>query len=196
MSEDVPAAASASAAVEQSAEASVAVSSSSSSAAPAFHFSPSLTLEDVRASHRAFSVDRDWEQFHTPRNLLLALVGEVGELSEVVQWKGELKEGAKELNEQERTNLADEISDCLLYLTAFAGQSNQRSLAYTRCVLFLLLVLALPIATQQCEASCFFLSSVVLADTLASFVAFRSLPCGLGRSGAGEDDEECEQIPG
>jgi dCTP diphosphatase len=37
---------------------------------------------------RQFVKDRDWEQFHTPRNLLLALVGEVGELAEIYQWAG------------------------------------------------------------------------------------------------------------
>ena len=102
---------------------------SSSSAAPApatapFRFSE-LSLEEVRSIHRSFSAERDWEQFHTPRNLLLALVGEVGELSEILQWKGELAEGAGELNPSERQNLADEIADCMLYLTAFAGQYSQ-----------------------------------------------------------------------
>ncbi|CAD7954234.1 unnamed protein product [Amoebophrya sp. A25] len=32
---------------------------------------------------------RDWEQFHTPRNLILALTGEVGELAELFQWRGD-----------------------------------------------------------------------------------------------------------
>ncbi len=40
-----------------------------------------------RAAPRHFVVERDWDQFHTPRNLILALVGEVGELAEITQWK-------------------------------------------------------------------------------------------------------------
>ncbi|MHB1490501.1 MAG: nucleoside triphosphate pyrophosphohydrolase family protein, partial [Cellulomonas sp.] len=35
---------------------------------------------------REFSVERDWEQFHDPKSLILALVGEVGELAELFQW--------------------------------------------------------------------------------------------------------------
>ncbi|GBM80878.1 hypothetical protein AVEN_227225-1, partial [Araneus ventricosus] len=40
-----------------------------------------------------FVKDRNWDQYHQPRNILLALVGEVGELAELFQWRGEVKEG-------------------------------------------------------------------------------------------------------
>jgi len=49
--------------------------------------------EVLRRAQAAFAVERDWEQFHTPRNLLLAMVGEVGELSEIFQWRGECAPG-------------------------------------------------------------------------------------------------------
>ncbi|XP_073883039.1 dCTP pyrophosphatase 1 isoform X2 [Macaca fascicularis] len=49
-----------------------------------FSFSPEPTLEDIRRLHAEFAAERDWEQFHQPRNLLLALVGEVGELAELL----------------------------------------------------------------------------------------------------------------
>ena len=45
--------------------------------------------EDTQAGIRAFVKERDWEQFHTPRNLVLALTGEVGELAELMQWKSD-----------------------------------------------------------------------------------------------------------
>ncbi|EDL17523.1 RIKEN cDNA 2410015N17, isoform CRA_a [Mus musculus] len=54
-----------------------------SAAARPFRFSPEPTLEDIRRLHAEFAAERDWEQFHQPRNLLLALVGEVGELAEL-----------------------------------------------------------------------------------------------------------------
>ncbi len=48
--------------------------------------SPSpVSLVDVRDALRAFAAARDWDQYHTPRNLLLALTGEVGELAELFQ---------------------------------------------------------------------------------------------------------------
>lgn len=50
-----------------------------------FQFTP-LCLNSLRNTHAQFCTERDWEQYHTPRNLLLAMVGEVGELSELFQW--------------------------------------------------------------------------------------------------------------
>ena len=50
-------------------------------------FSSTVTFEQIRQLQAQFVKARDWAQFHTPRNVLLALVGEVGELSEVFQWK-------------------------------------------------------------------------------------------------------------
>jgi hypothetical protein len=47
-------------------------------------FSQSVTLEDLRREQAEFVTERDWAQFHTPRSLALALVGEVGELFETL----------------------------------------------------------------------------------------------------------------
>ncbi len=47
------------------------------------------TLVEIRDSMRRFAAERDWDQFHSPRNLLLAMSGEVGELCELFQWRGE-----------------------------------------------------------------------------------------------------------
>ncbi|PKI43611.1 hypothetical protein CRG98_035987 [Punica granatum] len=63
-----------------------------------------------------FAKERDWDQFHSPRNLLLALVGEVGELSEIFQWKGEVPKGLPDWEEEEKVHLGEELSDVLLYL--------------------------------------------------------------------------------
>jgi dCTP diphosphatase len=52
-----------------------------------------LTLLEAQGRMREFVREREWEQFHTPRNLLLALVGEVGEVAELFQWKGEVATG-------------------------------------------------------------------------------------------------------
>lgn len=76
----------------------------------------SVSLEDLKTKMADFAKDRDWDQFHTPRNLLLALVGEVGELSEIFQWKGEVPRGLPGWNEEEKQHLGEELSDVLLYL--------------------------------------------------------------------------------
>ncbi|KAL2506366.1 NTP Pyrophosphohydrolase MazG-related [Abeliophyllum distichum] len=75
-----------------------------------------LTLEELKEKMANFAKERDWDQFHSPRNLLLALVGEVGELSEIFQWKGEVPRGLPDWEEQEKLHLGEELSDVLLYL--------------------------------------------------------------------------------
>ncbi|KAK3261685.1 hypothetical protein CYMTET_29423 [Cymbomonas tetramitiformis] len=80
----------------------------------------SLTLDKVTEDLRVFAKARDWDQFHTPRNILLALVGEVGELSEIFQWKGEVPRGLPGWSEKEKKHLGEELSDVLLYLIRLA----------------------------------------------------------------------------
>lgn len=69
-------------------------------------------LEDVLAK---FAAERDWDRFHTPRNLLLALTGEVGELTEIFQW---LTDGEAEaiMQSEKAEHVRQEISDVFLYL--------------------------------------------------------------------------------
>ncbi|KAF9669488.1 hypothetical protein SADUNF_Sadunf14G0112700 [Salix dunnii] len=75
-----------------------------------------VTLEDLTKRLAEFARERDWDQFHSPRNLLLAMVGEVGELSEIFQWKGEVPRGLPNWKEEEKQHLGEELSDVLLYL--------------------------------------------------------------------------------
>ncbi|CAL9023132.1 unnamed protein product [Prunus brigantina] len=76
----------------------------------------SVTLDLLKKKMAEFAKERDWDQFHSPRNLLLALVGEVGELSEIFQWKGEVPKGLPDWKEEEKEHLGEELSDVLLYL--------------------------------------------------------------------------------
>ncbi|XP_009608226.1 uncharacterized protein [Nicotiana tomentosiformis] len=75
-----------------------------------------VSLELLKEKMADFAKEREWDQFHTPRNLLLALVGEVGELSEIFQWKGEVPKGLPNWEEKEKEHLGEELSDVLLYL--------------------------------------------------------------------------------
>ncbi|PAN37582.1 hypothetical protein PAHAL_7G104600 [Panicum hallii] len=77
---------------------------------------PAVTLEDLRKRMADFAKERDWDQFHSPRNLLLAMVGEVGELSEIFQWKGEVPRGLPGWEARETEHLGEELADVLLYL--------------------------------------------------------------------------------
>ncbi|TKY66211.1 dCTP pyrophosphatase 1 [Spatholobus suberectus] len=75
-----------------------------------------VTLDTLKQLMAQFAKERDWDRFHSPRNLLLALVGEVGELSEIFQWKGEVPKGLPDWKEEEKIHLGEELSDVLLYL--------------------------------------------------------------------------------
>ncbi|XP_057950453.1 uncharacterized protein LOC131145423 [Malania oleifera] len=75
-----------------------------------------VTLEELKKKMADFARERDWDQFHSPRNLLLALVGEVGEVSEIFQWRGEVARGLPDWKDKEKEHLGEELSDVLLYL--------------------------------------------------------------------------------
>ncbi|XWS13878.1 hypothetical protein CRYUN_Cryun36dG0076600 [Craigia yunnanensis] len=75
-----------------------------------------ISLKDLSKKLEEFARARDWEKYHSPRNLLLAMVGEVGELSEIFQWKGEVDKGLPNWEESDKEHLGEELSDVLLYL--------------------------------------------------------------------------------
>jgi dCTP diphosphatase len=78
------------------------------------------SLTGLRDRMRAFTRERDWEQFHDPKSLALALVGEVGELAELLQWLP-ADEAAKLANQEPlNARLGEEISDVLIYLVRLA----------------------------------------------------------------------------
>ncbi|KAJ4973171.1 hypothetical protein NE237_006345 [Protea cynaroides] len=79
-----------------------------------------VSLQELREKLAEFASVRGWDQFHSPRNLLLALVGEVGELSEIFQWKGEVARGLPNWSSDDKEHLEEEISDVLLYLVRLA----------------------------------------------------------------------------
>ncbi|MFL6622785.1 MAG: nucleotide pyrophosphohydrolase [Sulfurifustaceae bacterium] len=78
------------------------------------------SIEELRERLRAFARARDWEQFHSPKNLAMALVAEAGELVEVFQWLTE--EQSRALNAAQREAAAQELADVLLYLIRLADR--------------------------------------------------------------------------
>ncbi|WP_119157791.1 nucleotide pyrophosphohydrolase [Caldimonas tepidiphila] len=69
---------------------------------------------------RAFAQARDWEQFHSPKNLAMALTGEVGELVEVFQWMTEEASRGAAQEPKVAQALRHELADVLLYLVGLA----------------------------------------------------------------------------
>ena len=68
-----------------------------------------------------FATDRDWVGFHSPKNLVMALTGEVGELSELFQWMPEEVSRYAASDPRLPEPLRDELADVLLYLVRLAS---------------------------------------------------------------------------
>ena len=70
------------------------------------------SIEQIKEQLRVFADERDWNQFHSAKNLVLALVGEVGELAAEVQWLT-----SQEIDDRIGDEaIAAEIADIALYL--------------------------------------------------------------------------------
>lgn len=69
---------------------------------------------------REFAAERDWEQFHSPKNLAMALVGEAGELAAEFQWMTEEQSKAPDPAQLER--IRAEVADVLIYLVRLSDK--------------------------------------------------------------------------
>ena len=78
------------------------------------------SLNELTARLRAFAAARDWEQFHTPKNLAMALTAEAGELAAEFQWL----EGAASLalDAEQLARVRDEAADVFIYLVRLADR--------------------------------------------------------------------------
>ncbi|MCC7486740.1 MAG: nucleotide pyrophosphohydrolase [Burkholderiales bacterium] len=77
-------------------------------------------LDELRARLAAFVAARDWDQFHNPKNLAMALAGEAGEVLEHFQWLS--FDEAANLPAQAREEIALECADVLLFLLRLADR--------------------------------------------------------------------------
>ncbi len=76
------------------------------------------SLDQLNARLLAFARERNWEQFHSPKNLAMALAGEAGELLEHFQWLTEQQ--SAELSAEKKRQVAHELADILNYLVRLA----------------------------------------------------------------------------
>ena len=78
------------------------------------------SLDDLRNQLREFARVRDWEQFHSPKNLAMAMIVEAAELTEHFQWLTEAQSQA--LDPEKREQVAQELADVFLYLVRLADR--------------------------------------------------------------------------
>jgi dCTP diphosphatase len=79
-----------------------------------------VDVQALQAELRSFVRARDWEQFHTPKNLVMAIVGEVGELVEIFQWLTEEQSAALAESKEDLARVGDELADILIYAARLA----------------------------------------------------------------------------
>jgi len=78
------------------------------------------SLSDIRDTLRSFAAERDWEQFHSPKNLAIALSVEASELLEHFQWLTD--KASTELPPDTLARVREEMADVLLYLVRLADK--------------------------------------------------------------------------
>lgn len=79
-----------------------------------------MDLADLTAILRTFAEERDWEKFHTPKNLAVSVAIEAAELLELVQWRTDDELENYLETDKGRAALQDELADVLIYLVRLA----------------------------------------------------------------------------
>jgi NTP pyrophosphatase (non-canonical NTP hydrolase) len=82
-----------------------------------------MDIAKIQEFQRQFAKEREWEQFHTPKNLSMALSAEVGELLEIFQWL--TTEQSDNLKESEKKNeVSEELADITYYVLRIADMMD------------------------------------------------------------------------
>lgn len=79
-----------------------------------------MNIDNIKQKLADFAAQRDWQQYHSPKNLAMALTAEAGELLELFQWLSE--EQSARLNDDDRRRAGEELADIQLYLIRLADR--------------------------------------------------------------------------
>lgn len=79
------------------------------------------TLADAKAKVQAFADERDWQQFHTPKNLVMAMASEVGELADIFRWQTGEQSQRTATSPETSQAVAGELADILMFALEFAS---------------------------------------------------------------------------
>ena len=81
-------------------------------------------LNEIKIKLQKFTSERDWDKYHNPKDLLVALVSEIGELAECYRWLD--NEQVQKINEdsEKRKKIEGELADIFIYLIIISYKSN------------------------------------------------------------------------
>lgn len=74
------------------------------------------TLKELQEKVKQFNLERDWDQFHNPKDLLVALVSEVGELADCYRWLSDKEMDDIHSHPAKKQKVKEEIADIIMYL--------------------------------------------------------------------------------
>lgn len=81
-------------------------------------------LQKIRDKIRQFNLERDWDKYHNPKDLLIALVSEVGELAECYRWLNSEELSNVHLDPEKKKKIEEEIADILTYLIILSDKTG------------------------------------------------------------------------
>lgn len=81
---------------------------------------PLVDVSPLAEALEAFASARNWHQFHSPKNLVMALTGETGELTEIFQWMSEEDSRSAASHPEHSQAIREELADVLMYLVRLA----------------------------------------------------------------------------
>ncbi len=84
-------------------------------------------MEKLQSALRAFARERNWQQYHSPKNLAMALTVEASELTEIFQWMTDGE--SRNVDKAGRDHIAEEIGDVMIYLTMIADKFDLNPLS-------------------------------------------------------------------
>lgn len=82
------------------------------------------TLSQLRDEVQKFAQERDWEKYHTPKNLGMSIAIEAAEIMENFQWHSSEKSTDLIRDEEINTQVADELADVVIYCLILANQAE------------------------------------------------------------------------
>jgi len=83
-----------------------------------------VCLHDLKRDIRDFNIERDWDQYHNPKDLIIALMGEVGELAECYQWLSADEISNVHLDPLKKEKIEEEIADIFIYLIVLCYKTD------------------------------------------------------------------------
>lgn len=86
--------------------------------------SANMDIDVLIEQVKQFSCDRDWDQFHNPKDLILALMSEVGELAECYRWLSEEEIVRVMADPDKKRKITEELADIAMYLFILSYKTN------------------------------------------------------------------------